>query len=99
MSVILDAVNSRLRRHERQKQRQEKELKKAVPIFSGIVDDLGTSEAAIHWLAEAASTSHAGAMPHSAHHPESPLASSATTPTKPARPRHFWPPRTTAIFL
>lgn len=89
MSVILDAVNSRLRRHERQKQRQAEELKKAVQIFSGIVDDLGTSEAAIHWLAEAASTSHAGAMPHPAPHPESPLASSATPPAEPARPASF----------
>ncbi len=74
MSVILDAVHSRLRRHERQRQRQEEQVKKAVQIFSGIVNDLGTSEAAIHWLAEAASTSHADAT---------------LPPPEPARPASF----------
>jgi DNA-binding LytR/AlgR family response regulator len=55
LSEILATINSRLQRHQRQQQRREEEVKKAVQIFSGIVDDLGTSEAAIHWLAEVAS--------------------------------------------
>ncbi|HTL73719.1 MAG TPA: response regulator transcription factor [bacterium] len=56
LSEILDAVNSRLLRQQRQQQRHEEQLKKAVEIFSGIVNDLGNPEAAIHWLAEVAST-------------------------------------------
>ena len=53
---ILEAVNARLLRHRRQRQRQEQELKKAVDIFAGVVNDLGTPDAAIQWLAEAATT-------------------------------------------
>jgi len=55
LSEILAAVNSRLQRHQRQLQRREEEVKKAVQIFSDIVNDLGSSQAAIHWLAEVAS--------------------------------------------
>jgi CheY-like chemotaxis protein len=51
---ILDTVNARLKQHERRVQRRDEEVKKAVKIFAGIVNDLGDSEAAIHWLAEAA---------------------------------------------
>ena len=50
---ILAAVNARLQQHAR-RQRRDAEVKKAVEIFSGIVDDLGSPDAAIHWLAEAA---------------------------------------------
>lgn len=56
LSEVLETVNSRLARHQRQQQRHEEEVKKAVEIFSGIVNDLGSSKAAIHWLAEVAST-------------------------------------------
>jgi DNA-binding response OmpR family regulator len=56
LSEILDTVNSRLARHQRQQQRREEEVKKAVQIFSGIVNDLGSPEAAIHWLAEVAAS-------------------------------------------
>lgn len=64
LTEILAAVNARLQRHQRQQQRLEAEVKKAVQIFSGIVDDLGTSAAAIHWLAEvAASDSAAKTLP------------------------------------
>jgi CheY-like chemotaxis protein len=59
MSEILDAVNSRLVRRQRQQQRQEEEVKKAVQIFSGIVNDMGSPEAAIHWLAEVAASDRA----------------------------------------
>lgn len=55
LAEILDTVNSRLQRHQRQQQRQEEEVQKAVEIFSGIVNDLGSPKAAIHWLAEVAS--------------------------------------------
>lgn len=51
---ILEAVNSRLSRQQRQQQRQHEEVKKAVQIFAGIVNDLGNADAAIEWLAEAA---------------------------------------------
>lgn len=51
---ILETVNSRLARHQRQRQRQAEEVKKAVQIFSGIVNDMGSPEAAIHWLCEVA---------------------------------------------
>lgn len=51
---ILAAVNARLQQHARRRQRRDAEVKKAVQIFSGIVDDLGSPDAAIHWLAEAA---------------------------------------------
>lgn len=60
LSEILDTVNSRLRRRQEQQHRHEEELKKAVQIFAGIVNDLGSSEAAIHWLAEAATADQAG---------------------------------------
>ncbi len=51
---ILATVNARLQQHARRQQRRDEEVKKAVQIFSGIVDDLGSHKAAIHWLAEAA---------------------------------------------
>ena len=51
---ILAAVNARLQQHARRRLRRDAEVKKAVQIFSGIVDDLGRPDAAIHWLAEAA---------------------------------------------
>lgn len=51
---ILAAVNSRLQRRQRQQQRQAQQVEKAVQLFSGIVDDLGSPAAAMHWLAEAA---------------------------------------------
>jgi CheY-like chemotaxis protein len=63
LSEIRETVNSRLLRHERQRQRREEELKKAVQIFSGIVNDMGSPDAAIHWLAEAASSDSAGKKP------------------------------------
>jgi CheY-like chemotaxis protein len=53
---ILAAVNSRLLRHQQRQQRHEKEVQKAVELFSGIVNDLGSPAAAIHWLAEAAAS-------------------------------------------
>jgi len=56
LSEILMAVNTRLERHRRQRQKQIEVAEKAVQIFSGIVDDLKDSTAAIHWLAEIAST-------------------------------------------
>lgn len=59
---ILDTVNARLKHHEHRRQRHEQEIKKAVQIFSGIVNDLGSSDAAIHWLAEAAA-GHAEKIP------------------------------------
>lgn len=52
---ILAAVNSRLSRRLRQQQRHQEEVQKAVLIYSGIVDDLGSHSAALRWLAEAAS--------------------------------------------
>ena len=51
---ILAAVTARLHQHERRRQRRDAEVKKAVQIFSGIVNDMGSPDAAIHWLAEAA---------------------------------------------
>ena len=57
---ILAAVTARLEQHQRRVQRQEAEVKKAVQIFSGIVDDLGSSAAAIHWLAQTAATGSVG---------------------------------------
>lgn len=72
---ILEAVNSRLVRHQRQRQRQEEELKRAVQIFSGIVDDLGSQDAALHWLAEAASNA-TGAVPPPAEEKMNAVASS-----------------------
>jgi CheY-like chemotaxis protein len=62
---IIAAVNARLQQHERRRQRRAEEVKKAVQIFSGIVNDLGSPEAAIHWLAEAAA-GHAETSPHPA---------------------------------
>jgi len=56
LSEILTAVTARLERHQRQQQKREEVVKKAMQIFSGIVDDVGSSRAAIHWLAEAAAT-------------------------------------------
>lgn len=56
LSEILTAVTARLERHQRQQQKREEVVKKAMQIFSGIVDDVGSSKAAIHWLAEAAAT-------------------------------------------
>jgi DNA-binding response OmpR family regulator len=67
LTEILAAVNSRLQRHQRQQQRREEEVKKAVQLFSGIVDDLGSSAAAIHWLAEVASHESKTAVLPSAH--------------------------------
>ncbi len=60
---ILAAVNARLQQHARRRQRRDEEVKKAVQIFSGIVNDLGSPDAAIHWLAEAAA-GHAEANRH-----------------------------------
>lgn len=54
LSEILDTVNARLLLRQHQQQRQADELKKAVQIFSGITNDLGSSTAAIQWLADAA---------------------------------------------
>jgi CheY-like chemotaxis protein len=71
MAEILDTVNSRLQRHQRVQQRQEDDLKKAVEFFSGIVNDLGNPEAAIHWLAEAAAAERPGKNPDSPHPLES----------------------------
>lgn len=51
---ILAAVNSRLQRRQRQQQRHAQQVEKAVQLFAGIVDDLGSPAAAMHWLAEAA---------------------------------------------
>jgi CheY-like chemotaxis protein len=53
---ILETVNARLSRRQRQQQRQHEEVQKAVQIFTGIVNDLGSPSAAIRWLAEAASS-------------------------------------------
>lgn len=77
LSEILDAVNSRLQRQQRLQQRHEEQLKKAVEFFSGIVNDLGNPEAAIHWLAEVASTNQAGEKISPARPPE---ASAPATP-------------------
>ena len=76
---ILEAVNFRLLRHKRQQQRQAEEVKKAVQIFSGIVDDLGSSEAAMEWLAKAAATDQPGEKPAAAH-PEAPSESAVPKP-------------------
>lgn len=87
LSEILDAVNSRLLRHQRQQQRHEEEVKKAVEIFSGIVNDLGSPEAAIHWLAEVASTDQAGEKadlvrsPETATQTSAPAAATSEVPT------------------
>jgi CheY-like chemotaxis protein len=53
---ILETVNFRLLRRQRQLQRRQEEIQKAVQIFSGIVNDLGSPSAAMQWLAEAASS-------------------------------------------
>lgn len=90
LSEILDTVNSRLLRRERQQERQKAEVKKAVQIFSGIVDDLGSSEAAIHWLAEAAASDKADGLPTPAH--AQPPAQPGTAPVSPA-------PETPSSFL
>lgn len=52
---IIQTVDARLKRRHQQQQRQEEAVKKAIKLFSGIVDDLGTPKAAIHWLADQAS--------------------------------------------
>jgi CheY-like chemotaxis protein len=52
---ILETINARLSRRQRQQQRHHEEVQKAVQIFTGIVNDLGSPSAAIRWLAEAAS--------------------------------------------
>lgn len=83
--VILEAINARLLRHQRQQHRHEAEVKKAVQIFSGIVDDLGDAEAAIHWLSAAAATGSEAPLP-----PREPMPTAATpAPARPAAPDSF----------
>lgn len=53
---ILEAVNSRLKLVDARRRQKHEEVGKAVHIFSGIVDDLGGAEAAIHWLTDAAAS-------------------------------------------
>jgi DNA-binding LytR/AlgR family response regulator len=60
---ILAAVNARLERRQRQRARQAEQVQTAVKIFSGIVDDLGSPTAALHWLAEAAAGEKPAALP------------------------------------
>jgi len=78
LSEILATINSRLQRHQRQLQRREEAVKKAVQLFSGIVNDLGTSQAAIHWLAEVASNDQAIKKISTAPPVASPAATGAT---------------------
>ena len=54
---IFAAVKARLERSQQQRQRQVGRVKKAVELFSGIVDDLGSKTAGFQWLAQMARTS------------------------------------------
>src|SRR5882672_8309080 len=89
LSEILDAVNSRLQRHQRQQQRHHEELKKAVEIFSGIVNDLGSSDAAIHWLAEVASTDQYVQKLNPVQLPEAVIETTLSTQITPDTPTSF----------
>lgn len=56
LTEIQQAIDARLARQEKQQQRQFKNLQRAVEVFAGIVHDLGSKDAGIRWLAEAAKT-------------------------------------------
>jgi DNA-binding response OmpR family regulator len=89
VAEILAAVNARLLRHQRQLQQRAEEVKKAVQIFAGIVDDLGDSAAAIHWLAEAASKELAGESPSALTAEAAEATAAKATPTNPPSPATF----------
>lgn len=77
---ILATVTARLEQHQRREQRREAEVKKAVEIFSGIVDDLGSPAAAIHWLAQTAATGSTGKISGAIPPPGSPAAAEPAVP-------------------
>jgi len=53
LKEILDAVKARIHRHQQQSQRTAQRLRKAVEIFSGIVDDLDKRGDITQWIAQA----------------------------------------------
>lgn len=52
MNEIIQAIEARLSRKQKEKQRVARKMRTAIEVFAGIINDAGGKETELHWLAE-----------------------------------------------